>query len=334
MDFRDHIRAKILKKDDRILEFGPLNWPLVQKSTDNSVYYADIRSTDDIKKLYISNDYLKATGISIDTEAIVDIDFVVKDSYEKTFKDVRKFDVVVLPHVIEHIPDIINFFKDVSKILKKDGKLIIFYPDARYCFDHFRNGTTFIDAFEVYKKKVVSNASSVFDFTFNVVSENDPTFFWNSKDLVKKLPINDFKKSIEAYEKAQKGTMPEDVHFWPFSDYQFIKFLYDMERSGLSDFNINKFHETQHDTQEFMVILTLKNKKDTTDYVGILSSINPQIKLSKSYDKILELENKINDLKSINDNLNTNISAVYNSKKYRFIRRFVNLKNLLLFIKK
>lgn len=334
MNFRNYVRDEILKKNDRVLEFGPLNWPLVQKGNDNNVFYADIRGTDDIKKLYASNDYLKATGISIDTESIVDIDFVIRDNYERTFKDVKKFDVVVLSHVIEHIPDIIYFFKDVSKILKKDGKLVILYPDARYCFDHFRNGTTFIDAFEVYNKKVASNASAVFDFTFNVVNENDPKFFWNSKDLLKKLPKNDFKKSLEAYEKAKEGKMPEDVHFWPFSDYQFIKFLYDMDRSGLSDFNINEFRETQHETQEFMVILSLKNKKTITNYADIMSNISPQIKLVESYDKISELENKVSNIESINVSLKTEIFGVYSSRRYKFINRLADLKSKILLRKK
>jgi SAM-dependent methyltransferase len=333
MNFRDHIRNEILKTDDRILEFGPLNWPVVQKSQFNNAMYADIRSTDDIKKLYTSNDYLKATGISIDIESIVDIDFVITDSYVGAFSNIKKFDAVILSHVIEHIPDIIDFFKDVSKIIKKDGKLIILYPDARYCFDHFRNGTTFIDAYEVYKNKA-KNASSVFDFTFNVINENNPKFFWNSTKLPEKLPKNDFNKSLEAHKKAQKGTMPDDVHFWPFSDYQFIKFLYDMERARLLDFNISEFRATQRDTQEFMAILSLKDKKTTTNYADILSGVSPQIKLTKSYDKILALEDEVRGVKSKNERLNTEIAGIYNSIRYRFINKVINLINKILFFRK
>lgn len=328
MNFRDYIRNKIVKKNSRVLEFGPLNWPIVTKDKFPNAYYSDIRNSDDIKKLYTSNDYLESTGISIDINSIVDIDYVVKGTYQDSFKGIEKFDVVILGHVIEHIPNIIFFFQDVLNVLKKGSKLVIIYPDARYCFDHFRNGTTFIDAYDAYKKDKM-NANSVFDFTYNVVHENSPKFFWNDSNIVNILPTNKFSDAIDAYEKAKNEIPPDDVHFWPFSDYQFVKFLYDMDRAGLLQFEISEFHETQFDTQEFMIVLTPKENKipNYSKYQEILTRISPVTKANAAIKEKQELVNRLAQSdKELNEAKNE-LESFYKSKKWRLLKKIAQAKH-------
>lgn len=335
MNFRDYISKKILKKNDRILEFGPLNRPIILKKDYPNTYFADIRSTDDIKKMYIDNSYLKSTGISIDINTIVDVDYVISKSYKETFKDEEKFDAVILSHVIEHMPDIIFFFQDVVNILKGNGKLVIIYPDARYCFDHFRNGTSFIDAYDTYINKK-PNRDAVFDFTYNVVHENSQLFFWNELNIVDRLPKNKFSSALSAYKRANDNNMPKDVHFWPFSDYQFIKFLYDMDRANLFKFEIKDFYNTQKDTQEFMLVLSLKKEKSINydKYKRILSSINPTVRDNQMTKQISDLSQQVSNLKKINNNaiekndkLSEELRGVYNSKRWKLINKIINFKN-------
>lgn len=330
MDFREYARVKVIKKTDRILEFGPLNWPMVSKSDFPNAYYADIRNSDDIKKLYAGNDYLESTGVQIDTDSIVDIDYVVKGAYKKTFKVVEKFDVIVLSHVIEHIPDIVNFFQEVTDLLKKNGKLVIIYPDARYCFDHFRNGTTFVDAYNTYAEKKM-NYSAVFDFVNNVVHENDPKFFWNDKTQNDILPTTDFSKVMQAYKNAKNDTLPDDIHFWPFADYQFVKFLYDLDRAGLSNFEIDEFYETQENTQEFMTILRTKSSKaiDKTTYSSLLNKLNPVSKEIEYRHQNAKLNSDVQELKLEYTRLLNELSAVYSSKRWKYTAKLAEIKHMV-----
>ena len=330
MDFREYARVKVIKKTDRILEFGPLNWPMVGKSDFPNTYYADIRNSDDIKKLYAGNDYLESTGVQIDTDSIVDIDYVIKGAYKKTFKDVEKFDVIVLSHVIEHIPDIVNFFQEVTDLLKKNGKLVIIYPDARYCFDHFRNGTTFVDAYNTYAEKKM-NYSAVFDFVNNVVHENDPKFFWNDKTQNDILPTTDFSKVMQAYKNAKNDTLPDDIHFWPFADYQFVKFLYDLDRAGLSNFEIDEFYETQENTQEFMTILRTKSSKaiDKTTYSSLLNKLNPVSKEIEYRHQNAKLNSDVQELKLEYTRLLNELSAVYSSKRWKYTAKLAEIKHMV-----
>ena len=325
MDYREYIKKHLIKNTDRILEFGPLIRPLVSKKDYPGIKFADVRSTEDIRKLYTSNDYLQATGLTVDINSVAEIDYVVSDSYSKIFKNEKKFDVVYLSHVIEHMPDIISFFNDVKSILKKESKLILIYPDARYCFDHFRNGSTFVDAYDVYRDRSRSS-NRVLDFVYNVVGENNPLFFWSSNKQGDILPKNDFKKSLKAYEKALCNELPDDTHFWPFSDYQFVKFLYDMDRAGLLDFSIKNFYPTQENQQEFMIVLTPKTKKeiDYTNYKKILNKTNPIIKQNK-------LMKEIKDLKTKNNDLTLELNAIHNSKKWQYVKKIALIRNKIIF---
>lgn len=335
MDFRDYIRTKLLRKNDRILEFGPLIRPLVSRDDYPNIFFADVRNTDEIKKLYTTNDYLEATGLDVDINSVAEIDYVITKSYTETFKNEKKFDVVYLSHVIEHMPDVISFLKDVANILNKEGKLVLIYPDARYCFDHFRNGTTFIDAFDIYKHKTM-NAKAVFDFTYNVLHENDPAVFWGKKNVAELLPRNQFKDAIKSYDKAFVNELPEDVHFWPFSDYQFIKFLYDMDRAGLLDFEVSDFHETQVNTQEFMIVLTPKKNKqsDYKKYQDILSRISPAVKANNARKEQQRLLDQIASLEKALLEAKTELKEVYNSKRWRYASKTAEIGNKIVRRKK
>lgn len=326
IDFREYLRKKVLNPSQRILEFGPLIRPIVTKETHPNIRFADIRSTEEVKALYTSNDYLKSTGLSVDTGAVVDIDYVVKGSYKDTFKSVEKFDVVILSHVIEHMPDIVEFFLDIRNTLRKGGKLVLIYPDARYCFDHFRNGSTFADAYSVYENKE-NDSTRVLDFVNNVVNENDAAYFWNNESQNDKLPTNDFKKTLKDFEKAKKGVLPEDTHFWPFADYQFVKFLYDLDRASFLDFTITKFEPTQENTQEFMVILTYDEKRTINPevYKKLLKELSPTNKEIRARNTIANLTSRVTaveeDLARVsaaNVMLQNELDAIYQSKKWKY----------------
>ena len=255
MDYRTLIFELICCSDARILEIGPLNRPLVEKKYFPNTIYCDIRSTEDIKKLYCSSDYLKTTGIYVDTNTIVEIDTVLGDSYKSTFEHQRMFDYVVASHVVEHMEDILYFFQDIAEVITDGGKVILYYPDSRYSFDHFRAEASLRDAYDVYVQKKTALARMVFDFFHSSISENNPSIFWAAEELHKLLPNNDIAKALSLYEKSISGDSIDDVHYWPFSDAGFIKFLYDSVRSELISFECTDFFPTMPNTQEFVVVL-------------------------------------------------------------------------------
>ena len=286
MNNREYIK-KIIPKNKKILEFGPLNIPIADKNTFKNVKYADIKTTEEIKKMYSGNEYLKNTGIYVDIDTIVDIDYVVKKDYKTDIKE--KFDIVILSHVIEHMPNILHFFEDVQNILNDDGLLIINYPDRRYCFDHYRQESTFVDAYLVYTNQM-SNDKMIMDFYMNVVKENNPFVFWYETSISSKMNDKEKDEILKNLDKKNKDGKFEDIHYWPFSDYGFLKFLDDARRFKLMNFKIEEFIETQENTQEFLTIFK-KCKFKNDNLRSYIDKLDPNCKstlLREKYKKELE----------------------------------------------
>ncbi|MFP3041964.1 class I SAM-dependent methyltransferase [Treponema primitia] len=239
-----------IDKNKRILEIGPLTTPMIAKNGINNVFYADIRSKDELKEFY-KNETV------VDKEKIVDIDFIIKEeSYSKSLLDVEKFDYVVMSHVIEHIPQLILFFQDIVKILNPDGKLCLTIPDKRYCFDHYRNPTSFSECYDIYKNHISNNPIAVLDHVCSS-TKNDDVFWWNNPDNFEELRlrgteyVND---AIHLYEKARAGEYM-DVHYNVFTPESFLLLLYYMTSFSLFPFQVSDFWGTEINTLEFNVVL-------------------------------------------------------------------------------
>ena len=262
MDPRKYFfQTLISDSSKRILEIGPLNRPIADKRNYPNTFYCDIRSTEEVRKLYSGNAYLEATGITVNPETIIPIDYVVKESYKDTFKETEKFDYVIASHVMEHMEDIISSFLDISTVLKPGGVFYIVYPDKRYCFDHFRTSASFRDAYNVFVNGPAENASMVLDFYYSVIPENSPEVFWRKDDILTFLPTADFKYALEKYKQVREGGGGiDDVHYWPFSDMEFLKFLYDCIRARLLPFHCIAFYPCQENDQQFIIALQYEPK--------------------------------------------------------------------------
>lgn len=348
MDFRKYVRDSI-DSNSSIIEFGPLNRPLFNKNEFSNIYYADIRDTESIKKLYSGNEYLEKTGISVDMNSIVNIDYVIKDTYKKTFKN-KKFDVAYLSHVVEHMPDIIKFFEEIANILNDNGKLILIYPDKRYCFDHYRNSASFRDAYATYKYGPKENARMAFDFGYNVVHENNPYVFWNDTNLTNIISKNELKDAEKYFTETLNGKQIDDVHFWPFSDIDFLKFIYEAQRAGLFPFEILEFYPTEENTQEFMAILKKSKKIQSNKVLELIDTYDPTIKekntkllLERQQEKIDKLEKEIveknketavasNKIGQLEEQLKRSVEEydkIINSRSWRMTKVFRQVNSLI-----
>ncbi|MBP1965208.1 methyltransferase domain-containing protein [Paenibacillus aceris] len=306
------VHKTIIDKNSRILEIGPLNRPLITREEFPNSFYADIRSTEDIKKLYTSNDYLKLTGIYIDPNTIIDIDYMLTDSYEETFKDEEKFDFIIASHVLEHVPDLIFFLRDASSALKENGKIIILYPDKRYCFDHFREPASFRDAYDVFVRGTKETSRMVLDFYNTVIAENNAEVFWDSSEMQKLLPKNNTDDAITAYNKALNGEKPDDVHFWPFTDGGFLRFLYDCIRAKLIPYCCIDYCPTFEGTQEFFVVLE-RNDEILADNINELNWLSLLIASSETdyfNSNHINMRNQINSLNQSEAELNYRINEL------------------------
>ena len=104
-------------------------------------------------KDYIENKNLKLTDLNEDPH----LDYKNIDAQSTGFEN-ESFDYVIASNMIHHIPFPIKFFKEMNRILKKNGKLIIF---ESHCSITFQIATTIMK-------------HEGFDFTLNVWDEKNP----------------------------------------------------------------------------------------------------------------------------------------------------------------
>ena len=238
----------------RILEIGPLANPIFKKENAN-VFYADVRSTEEVYNFY-KND--NKDGVKV--ENIVNIDYVIKGTYSESFEKYEKFDYIIMSHVIEHVPELIKFFNDIKTVLKPNGKLCLVIPDHRFCFDRFRQPTSFAEAYDIYVNGIKNSPLRTLDASL-ARTTNDCAYWWDNYANFEKLPRSkeQFEKAKENYLKAQKGEKPDpDVHFSVFTPETFLLLLYNMLNFNLLPFKCSEFYNTNVDFQEMNCILELE----------------------------------------------------------------------------
>ena len=131
-------------------------------------------------KDFIKNKNLKLTDMSNDNH----LDYKNIDAQKTNFKD-ESFDFVISSNMIHHLPYPIKFFNEMNRILKKNGKLIIF---EAYCSISFQLATVLMK-------------HEGFDFTVNVWDEKKPKSdeknVWSGNIAVPNLIFDDKKKFNE-----------------------------------------------------------------------------------------------------------------------------------------
>lgn len=234
----------------RILEIGPLTNPILSKQKAN-VFYADIRSTEEVKEFYSKDP-------NVNKNSIVDVDFVIKDSYEKSLINVDKFDYVISSHVLEHMPRLIEHFQDIATVLSKNGMLYVFLPDHRYCFDHFRVPTSFAEAYYVYSQGITIPFWRVFDHALEAIPLNNPARFWFGGRIAAETLSRrkSFERASEVFEQALSGGH-FDVHYSVFSPRSFILLLYNMINARLFPFRCTSFFPTERNSCTFGAVFQL-----------------------------------------------------------------------------
>lgn len=112
------------------LEIGPYNQPLITKLEGN-IEYLDFLTQEDLLKLNGPDDL---------QFSIPQTDYVVNDNHYSNYVK-KQFDYIIANHVGEHVPNFIDFFCELEKLLKPGGILFIALPDKKFTFDKYRKDT-------------------------------------------------------------------------------------------------------------------------------------------------------------------------------------------------
>lgn len=253
----------------KTLEISPWDNPFIKGE---SVKYFDTMDAETLKN--------QALGASRSFNDVPNkIDFVSPNGDLSVINE--KFDVAFSSHVIEHCPNLVEHFQNVSKILNKGGLYILIVPDKRYCFDHYHSESTITEVLDAFfAKRKFPRLADVINSAYTV-THNDPVRHWMGEhgerygyrttflepDL--KVEIMDeyffddgqeisqekLLKLVEKYVKALKKGEYISTHNWRLTPDSFGYIVNLLNKLGFIDLTIYRLCHTVWGRLEFIAML-------------------------------------------------------------------------------
>jgi len=245
-------RAKLLKGIDLAVtqgvEIGALCRPFV-KRCEGHVIYVDHANTDTLK-----SKYKQASDVDID--CLVDVDAVWGEKGLHDAVGGHLVDWVIASHVIEHVPDLITWLRELASVLKTNGEVRLIIPDKRYTFDYLRQTTRLADVMLSYIKQArVPQAHCILDFALNA-AKVDGMAAWAGELQRDNLELhNTWQQALMLAMDAENNNSYHDIHCWAFTPASFANLMEQICSMGLIDFSCEDFSTTLKGESEFFVTL-------------------------------------------------------------------------------
>jgi hypothetical protein len=237
----------------RGLEIGPLDAPIAPREL-YDVRYVDVVGTDALREKY-------ADDPNVTDKEIVEVDFSLVDAAgtirplaEAVARD-APYSWVVASHVIEHVPDLIDWLGDIAEILIDGGQLLLMIPDRRYSFDSLRPQTTVGQILQAHTQgDTVPSERAVFDHFRSYVSVPTPEL-WAGRSAHDYPREFDLQVASEMRRRSLDDQEYVDSHVWLFTPADFVDQVLELGRLGLCDFVVDRITATAQNELEFYAAL-------------------------------------------------------------------------------
>lgn len=189
------------------LEIGPSYLPLYRKAEGFNIKILDHCTASELKEKYFSHEHIAKHQL----ELIEEVDYILEQD-GKFPKEIHgsEFEFIVANHVIEHSPDLIQFFLNLDSISSSHCTLLLAVPDKNLMFDYYRPLSTLGDVFLAHLDQ----------FTYDHKVRLDSLYFGSTKS------------GIIAWDKstASEPRLPTPMS----SEFEIIKEMQDQSIVGLS----------------------------------------------------------------------------------------------------
>jgi SAM-dependent methyltransferase len=226
------------------LEIGPSHNPIAPKRLGFQVHIVDHLDAEGLRKKYEGH-----SSLGVHTENIEDVDFVSRgEPLPELIGQTGCYDWIIASHVIEHLADPAEFFRECEQLLKPGGRLSLVVPDMRFCFDHFGAPSTtgaVLDAWHAGRTR--PSPGQVFDHLANSVKRNG-SIAWSHAETESTEPtmelLHSFELTARHWEIAQQPDTYIDSHCWRFVPESFRLIAADLVRLGMCKLNIATCSDT------------------------------------------------------------------------------------------
>jgi hypothetical protein len=281
------------------IEIGGLDKPLVVRSDltkGSEILYADHLSTEGLRKKYKADP-------TVDLNALVEVDIVNESGQFSSSLNGRLVDYVVASHVVEHVPNPIQWLQMLFEILRPGGFVFLVVPDKRFTFDFQRPPTTFGEILESYLcDKKAPSVRDVFDHHSSAVMIDGGRVWKGVLGKEELVPLASNKDAFKYAQEVHKDGVYHDVHVSIFTPLSFFSIIERLIDTNLLMLEIIGFRDTSINDIEFFVCLKKPQVSECDDKESCLASLPslpldsltspymPQVEsLSKSLRKITDV---------------------------------------------
>jgi SAM-dependent methyltransferase len=323
-------REKLLSGLDvaqlRGIEIGPLASPVIRKQ-ESEVYYVDHADQATLRAKY-------AHDANVDTQKIVPIDAIWGDhTLRECFPDGSLFDYVIASHVLEHVPDMLGWLREIAEILRPGGRLMLAIPDRRFTFDYLRLPTRFSEVLDAYLRgNRRPMPAQIFDFNVNAVDLN-VVAAWNGG--IDPASLKRFVNSRFAFDlslAAVRDGKYIDGHCWVFTASSFATLLADAIDLDLLPYACVAMYEPERNHDEFIVILERWSEESASQKEAARASFLRQASWelqTESAPQALEAATaEIATLRNRVQTLESDLAALLSSRSFRITRPLRKLGGL------
>jgi len=176
----------------------------------------------------------------------------------------RQLDYIVASHVIEHVPDVVGWLKELSAVLVADGIISLIIPDKRFCFDARRPNSTTGELYEAHLElRQTPTARQIFDF-WSLYCGVEAQAIWGGRVKASELPFSGtLQNAAHQVATAKASTAYSDIHCWVFTPASFLNNLADLAELGLLPLKLKSATDTAENEIEFFVMLERTTPADS-----------------------------------------------------------------------
>lgn len=249
---RDRILAG-LNLDGAGLEIGGGYNPIASKD-EFRVDHLDHADRDTLVAKYASQ--------GIDTSRIQAVDYVWSGQAYAELVGEKRYDWIIASHVIEHLPNPIQFLNDCTEILSENGILSLVIPDKRFCFDYYRPPSglaRLIDAFVAGDTR--TTAGSVVEHIMYAATVGGAITWDRAGEHSAPEFLHTAEQARGLYDSIAQDGAFHDVHAWAFTPASFRLLADDLSRLRL----ISLRERSWHDTEGYEFYVQLSRQGDGPD---------------------------------------------------------------------
>jgi SAM-dependent methyltransferase len=241
--FRENFLPTI-SPDAPTLEIGPFCGPQLRG---DKVKYFDIADRDGLMKRAAEIHYPFTDAPFIDyVSPTGDMDVIV-DQFEQIFSS----------HNIEHQPNLVRHFRQISRILGGGGRYFLIVPDKRFCFDHFLPETTIADVLGAYiEQKSHHSAKSVLEHR-HLTTHNEALRHWQGDHGMPAIETQGpdvVMRSVDYI--IENAETYLDTHAWHFTPESFQTIVAKLYQLRLTEIQVERVYNTPYGRFEFCAILS------------------------------------------------------------------------------